>query len=180
MTAFPTKLDAPNSPVTVIKTQLIDQAIAASRINPRKRMILPLHKEPEAPLHRMLNAVQPFSYIRPHRHLNPPKPETILVLRGAILSIIFNAQGEVTGTYCLEAGGTAVGLDCEPGVYHTFLALYPDTVVFETKPGPFQAENDKDFPVWAPLADDKNIMQYMEKLYLLAAPHYPVPSIKGQ
>ena len=38
---------------------------------------------------RMLNAVEPGSYVRPHRHVNPVKPEAFVVLRGSVLVVRF-------------------------------------------------------------------------------------------
>lgn len=160
-------LSAPLGPTTLLSTALIQQAISASRSSPRKRIILPLHKDPEALLHRMLNAIQPLSYIRPHRHLYPPKPETIIVIQGAILCLVFTALGDVEEVHTLKAGSSAFGFDCEPGIYHTFLALQSDTVLFEVKPGPYEAATDKDFALWAPPEDSAETQSYITTLYHL-------------
>ncbi|GEM_PF-58815 len=161
-------LPAPAGRSTVIGATLVQQAIAASRCNPRKRMILPFHKGPEAALHRMLNAVQPGSYIRPHRHLLPPKPESIIVLQGAILCLVFGLEGDVQQVRTLAAGSGEFGFDSEPGIYHSFLALCPDTVLFEVKPGPWAPDTDKDFAPWSPAADSPEVQDYLASLYDLA------------
>jgi hypothetical protein len=44
-------------------------------------------------LHRMLNAIEPGSYIRPHRHQSPPKPESIIVLSGSLALVKFGGDG---------------------------------------------------------------------------------------
>lgn len=160
-------LQAPTGQTTILGANLMQKAIEASRSNPRKRVILPLHKTPDASLHRMLNAIQPGSYIRPHRHLHPPKPESILVLQGAILCLVFGLHGEVQEIMTLTAGGREFGFDSEPGVYHTFLALSADTVVFEAKPGPYEPATDKDFAPWAPAEDNADAPSYLASLYLL-------------
>jgi cupin fold WbuC family metalloprotein len=160
-------LPAPLGPTTLLGTTLVQQAISTSRSSPRKRIILPLHKDPGALLHRMLNAIQPLSYIRPHRHLHPPKPETIIVLQGAILCFVFTALGEIQEVHTLKAGYSAFGFDCEPGIYHTFLALLTDTVLFEVKPGPYEAATDKDFAPWAPPEGSPEAKSYMTSLYNL-------------
>ena len=160
-------LQAPTGQTTIIGTDLMRRAIEGSRSNPRKRVILPLHKTPEASLHRMLNAIQPSSYIRPHRHLHPPKPETLLVLQGSILCLVFDLHGNVQESIILTAGSSEFGFDCEPGVYHTFVALCPDTVVFEAKPGPYEPATDKDFAPWAPAEDNDVAQNYLASLYLL-------------
>lgn len=160
-------LQAPTGQTTIIGTTLMQKAIEASRSNPRKRVILPLHKTPEASLHRMLNAIQPHSYIRPHRHLYPPKPESLLVVQGSILCLVFNLDGDVQEIVTLAAGSCEFGFDSEPGVYHTFLALRTDTVVFEAKPGPYETTTDKDFAPWAPAEDSAGAKDYLASLYLL-------------
>jgi len=81
---FPKALNPPDDNVVLIDSKIINDAVEASRISPRKRIILPLHKSSSDNLHRMLNAVQPMSYIQPHRHLDPPKAESFIVLKGSI------------------------------------------------------------------------------------------------
>lgn len=158
-------LPAPIGRTTVISESLLGMVIEKSRSSPRKRMILPFHKNPREPLHRMLNGIQPFSYIRPHRHLIPPKPESIIVLRGAILCLVFSSTGDITEVQRLAADSGDFGFDSEAGVYHTFLALQPDSVIFEVKPGPYDPEMDKDFAPWAPLAESSGVDRYLAFLY---------------
>ncbi|MGB3212169.1 MAG: WbuC family cupin fold metalloprotein [Desulforhopalus sp.] len=158
-------LPAPVTSTTLIGQDVVHQVIEGSRLSPRKRIILPFHKGPESPMHRMLNAMQPYSYIQPHRHLHPPKAESILVLQGAILSFLFSPAGEVNEVHTLAAGADFFGVDSEPGVFHTFLALTADTVLFEVKPGPYKESSDKDFASWAPAEGAAETKEYMEYLY---------------
>ncbi|MGB3224178.1 MAG: WbuC family cupin fold metalloprotein [Desulforhopalus sp.] len=152
----------------LIGAKLIDQVVEGSRLSPRKRMILPFHKAPEAPMHRMLNAMQPYSYIQPHRHLHPPKAESVIVLQGSLLCFLFSPGGKVEEVHTLAAGSAVFGIDSEPGVFHTFLALAEDTVIFEVKPGPYQPGSDKDFAPWAPAEGSQDVKGYMDFLYGLA------------
>ncbi len=162
---YPKALPPPESDTTLIGEKLIARAVEASRRSPRKRMILPFHKGPEASMHRMLNALQPYSYIRPHRHLHPPKAETVILLQGALLSFLFSPSGEVMEVHRLAAGSADVGVDSEPGQFHTFLALTEDTVIFEVKPGPYEPASDKDFASWAPAEGTPEADEYMKYLY---------------
>ncbi len=43
--------------------------------------------------HKMFNALQPGTYITPHRHMNPEKTETILVISGSMLFVQFDEMG---------------------------------------------------------------------------------------
>lgn len=174
--AYPKALEAPLTPCTRIGRELVRQAVEASRQSPRRRIILPLHKAPESNLHRMLNAVQPFSYVQPHRHLAPPKAESIIVLQGAVLALVFDEAGRVLEATAIAAGTADFGIDFEPGVIHTFFALQRDTVLFEAKPGPYEAQTDKDFASWAPAEASPGAPAYMTALYQYAGrTGWPVP-----
>jgi cupin fold WbuC family metalloprotein len=127
-------------------------------------MIQPIHRGDSATLHRMFNAVQPGSYIPPHRHWDPPKAESWLVLRGALAFFTFDAQGAITECLEIRADGEIFGVDLEPGVYHTFFALEPDTVVYEVKDGPYSATTDKAFPDWAPREGSPEASGYLAQL----------------
>ena len=161
-------LIAPPGDVVPLTLQLVEEAIQASRLSPRRRMILPLHKSAADPLHRMFNALQPGTYIRPHRHSQPPKAESIVMLRGRIVYFTFDEHGAITAQHDLRAGGPAFGIDTEPGVFHTFLAAEPDTIVFEVKPGPYLRATDKDFAAWAPAENDPEATVYLRQLERLA------------
>ena len=162
--SFPLALEAPETELTAISGGLIRTALDASRSSPRKRIIQPLHKSASDPLHRMLNVAQPGTYIRPHRHLDPPKAESLVVLQGRIGFVTFDEAGEVTGMYVLGPDEDAVGIDMEPGVYHTFVVLEQDTVLFEVKPGPYAKATDKAFAAWAPEEFTPEAGEYVERL----------------
>lgn len=160
----PRALAPPIGAVCWIEKPLLERAIAVSRSSPRRRVIQPFHRDESAALHRMLNAVQPGSYIPPHRHLDPPKAESWIVLRGALAFFTFDDQGNIEACLEIRADGDVFGVDLEPGVYHTFLALEPDTVVFEVKSGPYSPNTDKTFPPWAPPEDSSEAPAYLQEL----------------
>jgi len=165
MVTFPKALPVPTTDNTLITKDCIRECVEASRKSPRKRIILPLHKSDDANLHRMLNAMQPGSYIQPHRHLFPPKAESVIVLQGAIYVYIFNGEGKILEIHTVQAGGVNLGIDSEPGVFHTFAAIEKDTVLFEVKPGPYNQADDKDFALWAPAEGDAGATEYLQALY---------------
>jgi len=105
------------------------------------------------------------TYIAPHRHLDPPKSESFLVLEGEAAFFTFNDAGEVAGIYRL--GGATLGIDIPPGVWHTLAVLTPHAVCYEVKPGPYRASDDKDFATWAPREGDPGAPAYLERLISL-------------
>jgi cupin fold WbuC family metalloprotein len=104
----------------------------------------------EDPVHRLFNAIEPGSYIRPHRHLHPPKTETMVVLAGRLGFLAFRDDGSVEERFVLDARGETFGVDVRGGVWHTFVSLAPGTVVFESKPGPYVPPGEGDTAPWAP------------------------------
>ena len=164
---YPRALKPPSEDVVLIDDNLIQTAVDASRNSPRKRITLPLHKSPTANLHRMLNALQPDSYIQPHRHLYPPKAESIIVLKGAIIYAEFSDTGDIETFYRLSSESLNIGVDIEPGIFHTFFAVVEDTVLFEVKPGPYEQSSDKDYASWAPAEGSESAVEYLGNLYEL-------------
>ena len=167
---YPTSLEAPAGDVTPLTLSLVGGLLARSRQSPRKRMLQRLHKSLDAKAHRMFNALQPGTYIMPHRHLNPAKDETILVMAGSMLFIRFTEDGEIAEQILLQPGTETFGVDVAPHVYHTYIPLKPDTLVFECKTGPYAPESDKDVPSWAPREGTPEAEPYLlELLKTLAA-----------
>ena len=114
-------------------TALCDQAEDA----PRRRAHHLLHASHDEPVQRMLIALQPGTYFRPHRHTTPPKWELMMVLKGAVAWLGFDDEGRVTSRTEAGAHKQAKGLEYPPGTWHALVCLTPDTVLFECKPGPF-------------------------------------------
>ena len=167
LNSFPLAMKPPDGKMTVITDELIGSAVDMSRKSPRGRIILPLHKSNNDSVHRMLNVIQPYSYIQPHRHSDPPKAETIIVLKGLLAYIDFDEDGRVEEIIELSHESNKIGIDTEPGIFHTFFALEQDTVVFEIKAGPYQKSSDRDFAEWAPKENTENCREYLESLYRL-------------
>lgn len=150
----------------IIDRNLIEKKAQQATENERLREIHILHQAHKDNLHRMLNAFQPKSYVVPHRHLEDPKDEAIIILKGSIGCICFNEDGSIIPeSVCYLSQGTdMVGLDVRAGVWHTFFALEKDTVIFEVKSGPYTRATDKDFAPWAPKENSDEALAYLAKL----------------
>lgn len=116
----------------------------------RLRMNYNFHESFDDPIQRMLNALEPDTYLPPHRHLNPGKDEIFIVLRGRILLLEFNNQGEVIDHMILDPSLGAYGAEVSAGVWHTLISLKPNTVIYEVKQGPFTAISPQNIAPWAP------------------------------
>jgi cupin fold WbuC family metalloprotein len=101
-------------------------------------------------LQRMLNAMEPLSYIQPHKHENPDKREVFMALRGRFVVVEFDEQGNITDHILLDPLNGNFGAEIPERTYHTIIALDPDTVAYEFKDGPYTPIDDKNFAPWAP------------------------------
>lgn len=128
--------------------QLLDSVLNIAETSPRKRMNHNFHPTLDAKYQRMLNCLMPDTYLRPHRHNNPEKSESFIILKGKLLVLEFNDTGEIIDYIILEYGSKNYGVDILPNTWHSIIALTP-CVVFEAKEGPYSQLNDKDFAPWA-------------------------------
>jgi len=108
--------------------------------------------------------VEPHSYVRPHRHLAPPKDEAWIVLRGSLAFFTFEDDGRIRDALTLAAGTDAFGVDLVPGVYHSLVALSSGTVLYEVKSGPYDVTDDKSFAPFAPPEGSPDAPAYMAGL----------------
>ena len=141
-----------------------EKGLKASRESPRLRMILPVHRKQEAEVQRLVNFLQPGTYIRPHLHPRPHASESIVILQGAVRFFTFDDDGKKLTDHILKSSPIPSVLDIEPDVWHTFLVLEPDTVLFECKKGPYDKQADKTFAEWAPEEGSENADEWMKRL----------------
>ena len=151
--------------IQLINTQLLDETSLKASLDSRLRMNHNFHSTLDDPLNRMINALEPDTYIRPHRHLNPPKPEAYILIRGEIDVLIFNEEGCLVRkeTLCPDTG--SYGIDIPEGVWHSILVKKPQTVIYEAKPGPFAPLAVEDFAPWSPEPDDEAGVREFFKRY---------------
>lgn len=143
-----------------IDRDLLDDVTRAARDSPRLRRNRNFHAEEAAKCNRLLNAIEPDSYIRPHCHAHPDKDESIVVLRGRLGALFFDPQGRVTEARTLEAGGSVLGVDIPHGTFHSVVALEPGTVFFEAKAGPYEPLSADEAASWAPAEGDPGAAAY--------------------
>lgn len=149
---------------TVIGPALLDQIWQQARQSRRKRKNFNFHLRDSDPANRLLNAVEPESYIRPHRHMDPAKDETIIAVRGSFGVVFFDEHGAVTKSLIIRAGGETMGVNIPNGIYHTLVALDSASVFFEAKAGPYVPISMAEFASWAPVEGDLGALAYLEKL----------------
>jgi len=148
----------------IIDRALLDDLSAEARTSERRRRHRNFHASDGAAAHRLLNAIEPDSYVAPHRHLDPAKDETILVVRGALGAIFFDDAGAILRAVRLAPLGAAIGLNIPSGTYHTVFALEAGTVFFEAKAGPYLPLGAAERAAWAPAEGDAAAAAYLAAL----------------
>ncbi len=147
-----------------IDADLLARVSADAQARPRLRANFNFHTGDEAAAHRLLNAIEPDSWLPPHRHLDPAKDESIVVVAGALGVLIFDDAGTVLASRRLSPGGDCCGVDIPHGTWHTVLALQPGTVIFEAKAGPYRPLLAEELAPWAPAEGDPAVAAYARQL----------------
>ena len=149
----------------IIDKALIDRTTEQARKESRLRKNYNLHERLCDPVNRLLNALEPGTYVPAHRHSHPAKDETVFVLRGNIVSVIFDDAGNIIERAVIDPAHGVYGFDIPAGQWHGLLVRESGTVVFEVKKGPFTPLTEEDIAPWTPRTDDKEgITRYLNRL----------------
>ncbi|MDR2680305.1 MAG: WbuC family cupin fold metalloprotein [Tannerella sp.] len=149
----------------LINQKLLDETTARAKQSPRLRMNHNFHEELDDPVNRLINAMEPGTYLRPHRHKNPDKNEIFLLLRGKAALFLFDDSGNITETVILDPANGTYGGEIPADVWHTLIILESGSVVYEIKQGPYAPLSPENMAPWSPDAEDaEGARKYMDKL----------------
>ena len=118
--------------------------------SPRKRAHHNLHPQLDDPVQRLCIAMEPGTYVRPHRHMQPETWEILLILSGAVALLIFDDSGRVLERIELTAGGEVTVVEIPANTWHAVASLKAGTVVFEVKQGPYAPISEVNYAPWSP------------------------------
>lgn len=139
---------------------LSDEAASSKR----KRKNYNFHKEPEARIQRMLNAMEPGTYVRPHKHEDPDKLEVFFCIKGRIAVIEWTDQGEIIRIEILDPLLGNYGVEVPARTWHSLVSLEAGSVAWEVKDGPYDPADDKHFAPWAPAEGDPDAEVWLNDL----------------
>lgn len=148
----------------LITRQILDEISIQARQSPRLRKNYNFHHSDEDICHRLLNAMEPGSYIQPHRHLDTNKDETLVVIRGKMGLIIFDDYGNIEKKALLELADHAMMVNIPHGKFHTWISFEERSVFFESKAGPFLPLTEEEKAFWAPKEGDESSAGYLASL----------------
>ena len=138
-----------------IDRELMDAVAEKASQSPRRRMNYNFHRSTDEKVNRLLNVMHRGSYLPVHRHLDPERSESIIVVRGKVGITIYDNVGAELESRIVGAGCDCVGFDIEAGVWHGLVVLEDDTVLFEVKEGPYAPITPENIAPWTPAADDE-------------------------
>ncbi|HYG37105.1 MAG TPA: WbuC family cupin fold metalloprotein [Cytophagales bacterium] len=133
-----------------INKELVDKVCEKANSSARLRMNHNFHENASDTMHRMINALQTGTYIRPHKHENPDKNEAFILLRGTVLIVEFDPSGNIVYHTILSHATGNYGVEIPPKTFHSLIPLEKDTVIYEVKDGPYDVKRDKIFASWSP------------------------------
>lgn len=128
--------------------------------SPRLRDNFNFHPRPDDRVQRLCIALEPDSYVRPHRHPEADKWEFLVALQGRLLLLLFDEEGVVTERLTLDPSGRLRGIEIEPNTWHTLLAEVPGTVILEIKQGPYIPVSFSNFADWSPRESSHEVRRY--------------------
>ena len=146
--------------IALVDAALLESVSRAAVTSPRRRKNHNFHVSEAEPCGRLLNAMEPGSYVRPHCHLGADKDETLLIVRGRVGVLEFDVNGRVAGTAVLEAGGEKIGVNVPHGTIHSLVSLQAGSVFFEAKAGPWKPLTADEAASWAPAEGDAGVPEY--------------------
>ena len=152
----------------LIDKKLLDKTTELAKQSPRLRMNHNFHDSLDDPINRLINAMEPDTYLRPHRHKNPDKNEVFLLLRGKAALFLFDDTGSITDRIILNPEAGVYGGEIPCDVWHTLLVMESGSVIYEIKQGPFVPLSPENMAPWSPEVEDTDgVRIFMDKLKAL-------------
>lgn len=151
-------------PLRKVDERLVSELSEKAAQAPRRRLNLNFHPQSSDVFQRMLNALEPGSYVQPHKHEKPDKDEVFVILRGRLVVVCFSDQGEIEDYIILDAKRGHYAVEVPARTWHMIAALEPATVVFEFKHGPYDPATDKIFAPWAPPENHPEAEAYLREI----------------
>ena len=138
-----------------LSTAMLDQLSRQATQSPRLRANQNLHEELSDTIQRLAIAMEPDTFVRPHRH--PHTWEMLFPLRGRFVVLHFDETGTVIDR-------TVLGEDCQvlenpAGIWHAVLSLDAGGIIFEVKHGPYVPVTEADYAPWSKAAEGPEVIQ---------------------
>jgi len=128
--------------VRIIDIELLDSISKEAKESPRLRMNYNLHENLDDKVQRLINAMEPGTFMPVHRHRNTS--ETYFLFRGGLRVLLYNENKELISSTELNPQEGKYGVHIPAGQWHSIEVLLPDTIIFEVKEGPYTPLSNED------------------------------------
>ena len=127
----------------VITQAILDQLTEQAKASPRLRMNLDLRNSENDGSQRMLNAIEPGSPERIHRHQHTS--ETVVCIRGRVVEDFYDELERICkDSIVLTPNGPNVAINIPAGQWHSIRAVESGSVVLAVKDGKYEPLSDAD------------------------------------
>jgi cupin fold WbuC family metalloprotein len=148
----------------IIDRNLTDKLTEEALRHPRKRKNYNFHRVFSDPMNRMLLAMEPGTYVQPHKHENPDKREAFIILKGRVAVVEFDDEGSLKDHIILDPVTGNYGAEIRPRTWHCLIALEKGSLIYEVKDGPYDPSDDKFFASWAPAEGEDGAEAYKQAI----------------
>lgn len=127
-------------PISSIGQSELNTLKAAVKASVKRRARINAHPDAEDALHEMIIAIDPASYIRPHKH--PGKSEAFHIIEGEVDIIVFSDEGAIERIVPLGPPGSRRPFYYRMSTpfFHTLIIRSGILIVHEITNGPFRPE----------------------------------------
>jgi cupin fold WbuC family metalloprotein len=157
----------------IFSANSLDALSEVALVSQRRRMNFNIHGSYLDSCQRFFNAIEPESYIRPHRHLSDDRDELLIAVRGIMALVVFDDVGSPAQVVRFGSEkykeSLAVGVEVSSSTWHTVVSLVTGSILLEVKAGPFDPHKSKDKALWAPDECSPAAPSYQKWLISLAA-----------
>lgn len=127
----------------IINQSLLNQLTEQAKASPRLRMNYDLRNSEDDGSQRMLNAIEPDSPERIHRHQHTS--ETVVCIRGRVVEELYDELERI----CIESivltpNGPIVAVNIPAGQWHSIRAVESGSVVLSCKDGKYEPMSEAD------------------------------------
>lgn len=127
----------------VINQSLLNQLTEQAKASPRLRMNYDLRNSEDDGSQRMLNAIDPGSPERIHRHQHTS--ETVVCIRGRVVEEFYDELERIcTESIVLTPNGPNVAVNIPAGQWHSIRAVESGSVVLSCKDGRYEPMSEAD------------------------------------
>ena len=127
----------------IITQAFLDSISEQAKASPRLRMNYDLRNSEDDSSQRMLNAIEPGSPERIHRHQHTS--ETVVCIRGRVVEEFYDELERIcTESIVLTPNGPNVAVNIPAGQWHSIRAVESGSVVLSCKDGKYEPLTEAD------------------------------------